>query len=80
MLNRPVWNAIATERPARISGVAKTAVSDSGLNTELIVPSCSATDSDFWWNSEATVCGLKIEPSKMATYAPDAVSQAWAMA
>ncbi len=47
--------------------MANTAVSDSGLNTALIVPSCSATDIDFCWNSEATVCGLKIEPSKMAT-------------
>ena len=30
-----------------ISGVALTAVSDSGLNTALSAPSCSAVDIDF---------------------------------
>ena len=67
MLNRPARNATATDRPARISGVALTAVSDSGLNTALTVPSCRAVDRDFWWNSALTVCGLKMAPSKMAT-------------
>ncbi len=33
MLNMPAWNGSATARPARISGVAWTAVSDSGSNT-----------------------------------------------
>ena len=46
---------------------ALTAVSDSGLKTALTVPSCSATDIDRWWNSAATVCGLKMAPSKRAT-------------
>ena len=67
MLNRPARNATATDRPARISGVALTAVSDSGLNTALSAPSCSAVDIDFCWNSADSVCGLKMAPSKMAT-------------
>ena len=67
MLNRPARNASATDSPARISGVALTAVSDSGLKTALTVPSCRAVAIDFCWNSAPTVCGLKIEPSKMAT-------------
>src|ERR1700759_3945463 len=80
MLNRPARNATATDRPARISGVAWTQVSDSGLNTELTVPSEMATENDFCWNNADTECGLKIAPSKMATQAPDAASQAWAIA
>ena len=67
MLNRPARNATATDRPARISGVAWTNVSDSGLNTALSAPSCSATDIDFCASSALTVCGLKMAPSKMAT-------------
>ena len=35
MLNRPAWYGSATASPARISGVACTHVSDSGLNTAL---------------------------------------------
>ena len=67
MLNRPARNATATDRPVRISGVALTAVSDSGLNTALSAPSCSATDIDFCASSVDSVCGLKMAPSKMAT-------------
>ena len=67
MLNRPARNASATDRPVRISGVALTAVSDSGLNTALTQPSCSAVASDSCWKSAASVCGLKMAPSKMAT-------------
>ena len=36
MLNRPARKARPTDRPVRISGVALTAVSDSGLNTALM--------------------------------------------
>ncbi len=67
MLNSPARNAMATDRPARISGVALTAVSDSGLNTALTVPSEKAVASDFCWNSAPTVCGLKMAPSNIAT-------------
>ena len=35
MLNRPARKARPTDRPVRISGVALTAVSDSGLNSAL---------------------------------------------
>ena len=67
MLNSPARNASATDSPAKISGVALTAVSESGLKTGLTVPSLNAVPSDFCWKMAATVCGLKIEPSNIAT-------------
>src|ERR1022692_2893268 len=56
MLNSPVRNAIATDRPVRISGVALAAVSDSGNKIAAIDPP---------WNAALTVDGLRIAPSNI---------------
>ena len=67
MLNRPAWYGSATASPVRISGVAWTAVSDNGPKTALRYPSWIAVEIEACWNSAATVCGLKIDPSNSAT-------------
>ena len=79
MLNRPAWYGSATASPVRISGVAPTAVSDSGPNTADRYPSWIAVLIDDCWNSAATVCGLNTEPSNSATYVDEATSQALGM-
>ena len=66
MLNRPAWYGSATASPVRISGVAWTAVSDSGLNTADRNPSWIAVENEACWKSAATVCGLNTDPSNSA--------------
>jgi hypothetical protein len=66
MLNRPARYGSATASPVSISGVACTAVSDSGLNTADRYPSWTAVDIDACWKSAETVCGLMIDPSNSA--------------
>jgi hypothetical protein len=56
MLNKPARNAIATERPVRINGVALAAVSDSGKKIAAIDPP---------WKAAVTVDGLRIAPSNI---------------
>src|SRR5215467_11123208 len=76
MLNIPAWYGRATASPARISGVAPTAVSDSGPNTADRYPSWIAVPIDACWNNADTVCGLNTDPSNSATYVPEATLQA----
>src|SRR5262245_26149449 len=76
MWNIPAWYGRATASPARISGVAPTAVSDSGANTADRYPSWIAVPNDACWNNADTVCGLNTDPSNSATYVPEATSQA----
>ena len=47
--------------------MACTHVSDSGLNTALRKPSWIAALIEACWKSVETVCGLKIDPSNIAT-------------
>ena len=57
MLNMPARKASATARPARMSGVALTVVSDRGLKIAAVEPP---------WKAADIVCGLMMAPSNIA--------------
>jgi hypothetical protein len=62
MLNRPARNASATERPAHISGVALSRVSEIGPRICVRLP-------------EENVAGSTMAPSNSAMYADDTALQ-----